>query len=53
MWSGEKRPMLMVVLSPREVSYLKAIVFERDRDAIVIITDVNEALGEGFKEFGA
>ena len=52
MWSGEKRPMLMVVLSPREVSYLKAIVLERDPDAIVIITDVNEAMGEGFKELG-
>lgn len=53
MWSGNEKPVLMVILERRELSPLKAIVAERDRDAIVIISDVTEAFGEGFKELGA
>ena len=53
MWSGSDKPVLMVILERRELSPLKAIVAERDRDAIVIISDVTEAFGEGFKELGA
>ena len=49
-WSGERRPMLMVLLDRKEVGLLKAIVAERDRDAIVMISDVSEVLGEGFGE---
>ena len=52
MWSGNDKPVLMVILERRELSPLKAIVAERDRDAIVIISDVTEAFGEGFKELG-
>ena len=53
MWSGNDKPVLMVILERRELSPLKSIVAERDRDAIVIISDVTEAFGEGFKELGA
>ncbi len=53
MWSGEERPMLFVILGKREVPILKAIVAEHDRNAILIITDVNEAFGEGFKGLDA
>ena len=52
-WSGEDRPMLMVILERRELASLKTIVAEHDRDAIMIISDVTEAFGEGFKELGA
>lgn len=52
-WTGEERPMLMVIVGKREVQYLKAVVAGHDRNAIMFITDVNEALGEGFKELGA
>lgn len=52
-WTGEERPMLMVILERRELALLKTIVAEHDRDAIVIISDVTEAFGEGFKELGA
>ena len=52
MWSGNDKPVLMVILERRELSPLKSIVAERDRDAIVIISDVTEAFGEGFKELG-
>ncbi|MBM6952510.1 YitT family protein [Enorma phocaeensis] len=49
MWSGQDRPMLFVILGKREVTILKAIVAEHDERAIMVITDVNEAFGEGFK----
>ncbi len=49
MWSGESRPVLMVILERREISTLKMIVSQHDPDAIVMIADVTEAFGEGFK----
>lgn len=49
-WSGDRRPMLMVILDRKELGLLKAIVAEHDRDAIVVISDVSEVLGEGFGE---
>lgn len=52
MWSGNERPVLFVVLSRREVGLLKTLVASVDPHAIVIISDVNEAFGEGFKEMG-
>lgn len=52
-WTGEERPMLFVILDKREIQLLKAVVAEHDAGAIMVITDVNEALGEGFKELGA
>ena len=51
MWTGEDRPMLMVIIERRELASLKAIVAEHDPDAITIIADVTEAFGEGFKRF--
>lgn len=50
MWSGKDRPVLMIILDRREVSILKTIVADRDPDAIMFISDVAEAIGEGFKE---
>lgn len=52
MWSRSERPVLFVVLSRREVGMLKTLVAGIDKNAIVIISDVNEAFGEGFKEIG-
>ncbi len=49
MWSGLEKPVLMVILERREISTLKAIVAEHDPEAIVMIADVTEAFGEGFK----
>jgi uncharacterized membrane-anchored protein YitT (DUF2179 family) len=51
-WSGSPRPMLFVVLGRRELGMLKSIVAEIDPDAIVIIAEIHEAFGEGFKEIG-
>ena len=48
-WSGEERPMLFCVLSRSETVRLKEIVAEHDPNAIVFISEVHEAFGEGFR----
>ncbi len=48
-WSGNDKPVLFVVLGIREITHLKSIVANVDPEAIVIISDVHEAFGEGFK----
>ena len=56
MWTGEERPVLMCVLGRAEVTRLKQIVSQVDPSAIVIISEVYEAFGEGFRrieEFGS
>lgn len=50
LYSGEEREMLFTVVSRRELDNLKQIVNAIDPTALVIISDVHEAIGEGFKE---
>ena len=49
-YTGEPRGMLFVVVSRKELDDLKALVAAIDPRALVIISDVHEAIGEGFKE---
>ncbi len=49
-YTGERRGMLFVVLSRNELDDLKAIVGALDPTAMVIISNVHETIGEGFKE---
>lgn len=51
-WTKKDRPVLFFVLSRREISIIKTIVYEHDADAMLIITDVNEAIGYGFRSVG-
>ena len=51
-WSGNSRPVLMCVLGRTETARLKGIVAKLDPDAIVIVSEVHEAFGEGFGEIG-
>lgn len=51
-WTRKDRPVLFFALSRREISIIKTIVYEHDADAMLIITDVNEAIGYGFKSVG-
>ena len=51
-WSGSPRPMLMCALGRTETARLKAIVARVDPDAIMIVSNVHEAFGEGFGQFG-
>ena len=53
MWSGNAKPMLMCVLGRSETVRLKEIVSEIDPEAIVIVSEVHEAFGEGFGRISA
>lgn len=48
-FSGESRPVLMVVLGQAEVPQLRSLVKEEDPDAFVVLTDATEVLGKGFR----
>lgn len=48
-WTGEERKMLFVVLSRNEIDSLKRVVATLDPTAMVVISDVHETIGEGFK----
>ncbi len=52
MYSGDEKEMLFVVVSQKEISRLREIIYEIDANAFVTIADVKEVLGEGFiKEY--
>jgi uncharacterized membrane-anchored protein YitT (DUF2179 family) len=50
LYTGEQREVIFCVVSRRELDDLKRIVHVLDPDAFLVISDVHEALGEGFKE---
>lgn len=52
LYSAEPREMVFTVVSRREIDALKALVLAVDPNAFLIIADVREVLGEGFKEIG-
>ena len=49
-YTGERRGTLLVILSRNEIDDLKAIVGAIDPRAMVVISNVHETIGEGFKE---
>lgn len=51
-YTGNRRGTLYVVLPRNEIDDLKAIVRSCDPAAMVIISNVHEAIGEGFKDMG-
>ena len=53
MWSGEERPVLFCVLSRSETVWLKQTVAQCDPRAIVVISEVHEVFGEGFRQIKA
>ena len=52
MYSGTAREMIFVVVSRTEIDQLKQLVNAIDPRALLIISEVHEAIGEGFKEMG-
>ncbi len=48
-YSREKRPVIMCVITKKETPFFKSLVKNVDRDAFVILTDVVEVLGKGFR----
>lgn len=53
MWSGKERPVLFCVLSRSEAVWLKQTVASCDPNAIVVISEVHEVFGEGFRQIRA
>lgn len=47
-YKKENRPVIYVVISPREVTTIKNMVEKIDPNAFVTVIEVHEALGEGF-----
>ena len=50
LYTGDDREVIFCVVSRRELDDLKNIVHTIDPEAFLVISDVHEALGEGFKE---
>ncbi|MDD4766232.1 MAG: YitT family protein [Desulfotomaculaceae bacterium] len=50
-YTGTEREIILAVVNRSEVTYLKEIVYGADPRAFVVLTDVHEVLGEGFKEY--
>ncbi|MBN2984283.1 YitT family protein [Cohnella algarum] len=49
-YSGEPKTMLYCVVSRFEIRKLKSLVRQHDRQAFIVISDVHDVLGEGFRE---
>lgn len=52
LYSGQEKEMIFTVVSRNEIAALKEIVNAADPGALLVISDVHEAIGEGFKEIG-
>jgi len=50
MYTGNERDVILSVVTRPEISILKDLVYEIDPKAFVIMTEVHEVLGEGFKK---
>ena len=51
MYSGQERKILFCVVAPKEIVKIREIVREFDPGAFVIVSDVREVFGEGFREY--
>lgn len=52
-YTGAPRGMLYVVVSRQELDDLKRLVGTIDPSAFMVVSDVHEAIGEGFRQFDA
>ena len=50
LYTGNSKNVLLCVVAKKEISLFKELVTNVDKDAFVILTDVREVLGEGFKQ---
>ncbi|MGQ9532316.1 MAG: YitT family protein [Desulfotomaculales bacterium] len=51
LYTGREREVLLVVVNRAEVTRLKEIVYRTDPRAFIVVADVREVLGEGFKQY--
>jgi uncharacterized membrane-anchored protein YitT (DUF2179 family) len=50
-FSGQPRPVLLCVLSPRQTMELKRFLAEHDHRSFTIVSDASEVVGRGFKSW--
>ncbi len=50
MYTGNKKNVLICVVNRSQVGKLKKIVYEIDKKAFIMVTNIHEVLGEGFTE---
>lgn len=50
-YTGKEKNTLLCVVRRFEISRLKNIIYEADKNAFVIVTDTKEVLGNGFKNY--
>ena len=48
-YTKEERPVIMCVITKKETPFFKSLIRKVDKDAFVILTDVFEVLGRGFR----
>lgn len=48
-YSGEKQNVLFVVVNRRQITSLRRLVKEEDPKAFMVLVDVNDVMGDGFK----
>lgn len=53
MYTGDDRDVLLCVVNRAQVTKLKELVHKKDKKAFVMVTDIHEVLGEGFKTIAA
>ncbi|MTI48643.1 YitT family protein [Sporosalibacterium faouarense] len=53
MYTGEDRDVLLCVVNRAQVTKLKEVVNKIDNRAFVMVADIHEVLGEGFKEISS
>lgn len=51
MYTGHEKQVLFCIVSKKQIVILKEIVASLDSKAFVIVADVREVMGEGFKEY--
>lgn len=47
-YSGNKKSVILCIMTRKQVPAMKKVVWETDEDAFIMVSDVREALGEGF-----
>ena len=50
-YTHNEKNTLLCVVRRFEISKLKNIIYETDKNAFVIVTDTKEVLGNGFKNY--
>ncbi len=48
-YSKEERPVIMCVITKKQTPFFRSLIKKIDKDAFVILTDVFEVLGKGFR----